>query len=201
MEDHMGIKCVWLKETTKVRRYLRRWHDDCKAPYRRLNGMVYLDVVEVPKGGMLTLGDADEMHSDPRWPKRCDCGREYADADNWQIFQERLYVTASGEEYSLYDAPVGAMWDAWWLKDWKQGEDGRCLIVKCPKDGHQWMIDGRASNCTLPEDDVHKCWCRTGTPPNITVSKDGCATCSAGGGSIQTPTWHGFLRNGELVEC
>jgi hypothetical protein len=40
---------------------------------------------------------------------------------------------------------------------------------------------------------------RHGTPPDVTVDKNG-LTCNAGGGSIQVPGWHGFLRNGELVE-
>jgi hypothetical protein len=71
------------------------------------------------------------------------------------------------------------------------------LVVVCP-DGHWWNIDSRASNCTMKEDKTHRCWVRHGDPPNITVDKDG-ATCNAGAGSIQTPGWHGFLRNGELV--
>jgi len=57
------------------------------------------------------------------------------------------------------------------------------------------MIDSRASNCTLPDDNVHKCWVRHGEAPNFTVDKNG-ATCAAGAGSIQTSNWHGFLRNG-----
>jgi hypothetical protein len=34
----------------------------------------------------------------------------------------------------------------------------------------------------------------------LTVDKNG-DTCAAGAGSILTPAWHGFLRNGELVAC
>lgn len=74
----------------------------------------------------------------------------------------------------------------------------RHLTVVCP-DGHWWTIDSRASNCGSPEDKVHRCWVRHGEPPNITVDKAG-VTCSAGSGSIQTPDWHGFLRNGQLVD-
>ncbi len=73
----------------------------------------------------------------------------------------------------------------------------RHLMVVCP-DGHWWNIDSRCSNCTMKDDRVHRCWVRHGEPPNITVDKNG-VTCQAGGGSIQTPDWHGFLRNGELV--
>ena len=45
---------------------------------------------------------------------------------------------------------------------------------------------------------AHRCWCRHGEPPNITVDKNG-PTCPAGAGSIQCNDWHGYLRNGELV--
>ena len=57
-----------------------------------------------------------------------------------------------------------------------------------------------ASNCTRPEDTVHKCWVRHGQVPDITVDKLG-DTCHAGGGSIGQKTYHGFLRGGVLVEC
>lgn len=72
------------------------------------------------------------------------------------------------------------------------------LYVVCP-DGVWWDIDSRSNNCTMRTDKIHHCWVRHGTPPNITVDKNG-ATCNAGAGSIQTGSWHGFLRNGELVQ-
>lgn len=88
------------------------------------------------------------------------------------------------------------MWDAWWYS-WK-GADEKSLMVVTP-DGWTWNIDGPASNCTMPDDREHRCWVRHGEAPEITVDKDG-LTCGAGAGSIQTPKWHGFLRNGYLVE-
>jgi hypothetical protein len=80
------------------------------------------------------------------------------------------------------------------------GPDGQCLIVRLPGN-HDWMIDNRCNNCTLPDDNVHKCWVRHGRPEDGTlhVDKDG-VTCSAGGGSIDTGKWHGFLRNGYLTQ-
>lgn len=45
----------------------------------------------------------------------------------------------------------------------------------------------------------HKCWVREGVPPRLTVGKNG-VTCGAGAGSILTPKWHGFLRDGKLVQ-
>lgn len=104
------------------------------------------------------------------------------------------------EVSSYYELPVGAMFYATWYEDLKDylGPDGHCLAVVTP--GGVWIIDSRASNCGLPDDSVHKCWVRHGTPPMITVDKNG-ITCVAGGGSIQIGTYHGFLRNGKLTNC
>lgn len=66
--------------------------------------------------------------------------------------------------------------------------------------GHVWDIDSRCSNCGSPDDRLHRCWVREGTPPNVTISKNG-NTCSAGAGSVKVEWWHGFLRNGVLEEC
>lgn len=99
--------------------------------------------------------------------------------------------------------PVGAMWYAPWIPvNWTwQNETEPHLMVRCPNGPDSWSdwdIDSRASNCTLPDDELHRCWVRHGIPPNITVDKAG-RTCQAGAGSILLPHWHGFLRNGELV--
>lgn len=124
-------------------------------------------------------------------------------------------------------APVGAMWCSDWMPASMKGADGHSITVRCPGD-HDWAVDGRASNCTEtcvhcgheyhehnypsgghrafdcdgyePRDSgAHRCWVRHGTAPNVTVDKNG-LTCRAGAGSIQVSGWHGFLRNGELVE-
>lgn len=74
--------------------------------------------------------------------------------------------------------------------------EGPQLTVMTP--GGRWVIDSRASNCGSPYDYNHRCWVRHGEPPMITVDKNG-ATCSAGAGSIQCGSYHGFLQNGELT--
>jgi hypothetical protein len=114
----------------------------------------------------------------------------------------------TGEELPSRDLPVGALYDMsrdphdptkeW---DWPmpKGADGRTIVCKLP-DGHIWYIDSRASNCTLPEDNEHRCWVRHGTVGDaLTVDKNG-KTCAAGAGSIASHGWHGFLENGQLVE-
>ena len=135
-------------------------------------------------------------HDDPRWPSHCECGYRFRERDAWQEWSDRLYRRAdNGGLVRLRDAPDGAMWDAPWLP-WK-GPDGRSLMVKCPGGG-EWAIDGRASNCTMPGDNEHRCWVRHGEPPAITVDKSG-LTCQAGGGSIISGAYHGFLRGGAFT--
>ena len=80
---------------------------------------------------------------------------------------------------------------------------GKELHVILPN-GHEWNIDGRARNCTLKEDNLHRCWIREGEPPHITVKKTGKiggegGTCTAGAGSIQSGDYHGFLVEGSLT--
>lgn len=202
----MPIKCFMLEPTNQQRRYLRRYSTDGAC-----NGRTYHDT-------MVPVGDAEEhwennhwvddnksakdYAGDSRWPTTCThCGYAFQEKDERQLFSSHLYFRSdTGEIIPLRDAPEGAMYYADWYSDipsWT-GPDGKALICIVPKN-HPWHIDGRCSNCTRPEDSVHKCWVRHGVPPNITVDKDG-DTCSAGAGSILTKDWHGFLRGGELVE-
>lgn len=109
--------------------------------------------------------------------------------------------TDTGEEMLLHRFPAGAMWFAPWYSDLGSdfnAPDGTSLIVKTP--GGDWMVDSRASNCTMKDDKIHKCWVRHGQAPDITVDKNG-VTCSAGAGSVIRGNYHGFLRGGFLVDC
>lgn len=142
---------------------------------------------------------ADEYAGDSRWPAHCTCGEPFHAGDERQVFTERIYRRMdTGDELTLRDAGPGAMWDAPWYP-WK-GADGRSLVIVCP-DGRQWSIDSRATNCTLPYDSEHRCWLRTGEPPRVTVGKSapGQRTCGAGGGSIDTGSYHGFLVDGRFT--
>lgn len=144
---------------------------------------------------------------DPLWPAKCECGATFENSDTiergGQMFVHRLHKRSdNGELTTLEKAPAGAMWRAWWMQhegrfwDWDNQTEAP-LMCKTPSGG-EWNIDGRASNCTLPNDMLHRCWVRHGTPPMLTVDKNG-LTCGAGAGSILSRGWHGFLRNGELV--
>lgn len=163
---------------------------------------------------------------DPRYPIKCDhCEYLFTPGDNRHVFSESLYKrTDTGEIITLRSAPAGAIWRATWLEgsNGYVGPDGKTYICRLPGN-HDWIIDSIASNCPVvcttcgrtyaqhsepgaecrsykPIDGYqHKCWCRTGEAPNFDVGKNG-PTCSAGAGSILVPNWHGFLRNGFLVE-
>lgn len=156
------------------------------------------------------LGGKPGDYPEDRWPTRCDhCGasvpavkeeRTYdSGASNGgyvrQVFRDRLYDTSSGKP------EPGTIYVADWYHD--PGEkchdwdncDGRHLYAVCP-DGHAWEMTGRARNCGSPQDRQHRCWVLHEESPGVFhVSKDG-HTCSAGGGSIATGDYHGFLHHG-----
>jgi hypothetical protein len=113
------------------------------------------------------------------------------------------------EERSERELPIGALWatevdpkgidlsKGWYAR--RLGDDGHSIACKMPG-GHTWYIDGGCSNCTR-KGEPHHCWVRHGSIGDaLTIDKNG-NTCSAGAGSIIVPGWHGFLRDGRLVEC
>lgn len=205
----MSIECFLLEETGLERQWLRRFAfsdtDKCAKHFCH-NAMVPLRdalIVWGEMNGRQVIKSQEWDADDPRWPTRCEhCGQyEFTDRDPKQVFRRTLYKLPNGQLTTVEDAPPGAMWFADWMlvdgSNFCRGPDGHCLAVKLP-DGHQWMVDARASNCTMPDDQQHKCWVRHGAPPNVTVDKNG-HTCQAGAGSIQSPKWHGYLRGGHLV--
>lgn len=105
---------------------------------------------------------------------------------------KRTYNTASGrpEPGDLYWDDHGALRECF---HWDNC-DGRHLHGILPN-GHAWDIDSRANNCGSPDDRLHRCWIRSGEPPKVTAGKQG-NTCSAGGGSILSGDYHGFLVSG-----
>jgi hypothetical protein len=200
------IKCFLMEPTDECRRFLRRYvfSNKLKCPLHDgyHNAMVSIENEElvpygtgtsrttVPKSGL------DAPMDDTRWPLYCGCGYAFTKHDEFQLFYQALWKRVdTGELHALEEAPVGAMINADW--SWHKGLDGKSIDVKTP--GGWWSIDARCSNCTLPNDNVHKCWVRHGEPPDLTVDKNG-VTCAAGAGSIQQKTYHGFLRGGYLED-
>jgi hypothetical protein len=103
-------------------------------------------------------------------------------------------------EVSQRDLPAGALY-ARPAHEGRGGADGLKVYCVLPdKSRHHWLIDGRASNCTMPKDQEHRCWVRHGSiGDKLHVDKKG-NTCQAGAGSIKVPGYHGFLHNGELTD-
>lgn len=205
------LRCFFLQPTERVRVKLRRYTSKA-GPCPLVPGKYSYHDVSTPFGEEDVIRDSHGYisngllsappHDDPRWPTQCACGYEFREDDNWQRDSHLIYRRAdTGEEMTLYDAPTGAMWYAPWLDDFYTPQDAHNLMVKTP--GGDWCVDSQSSNCTIPEDhhqDKHHCWVRTGAPPDVTAGKDG-PTCSAGAGSIQAGSYHGFLRNGYLEEA
>lgn len=201
------IKCYLVQPTTTTRIHLHRYSSSgaCPGPMSFHDAMVpWVDAVATPnmRGSYSYERPGDAPFG--QWPTTCSCGYVFTDNDPKQYFTRLLYSRA--DMPLLLPIPweaygPGAMRNCPWMatiKDWT-GADGLAIMVKCPPNGREWHIDARASNCSLPDDNVHKCWVRHGEPPNLTVNKDG-VTCTAGAGSIQMPDWHGFLEKGYLVE-
>lgn len=182
-----GTPCFLLTPTTKARLKLRRYKSGsgtCSGPSAYHNATTPFADVPAKLDEHGYLQSSDELappHDDPRWPRKCEgCAYEFQPEDTWQLFQELLYVRSdTGEEVTLREAPVGAMWDAFWLP-WK-GPDGRSLVVMTP--AGEWTIDGPS------EGGGH--WTRTGEPPKVTVQP-----------SINFPgKFHGWLTAGVLTAC
>lgn len=191
----MGWPCTWWEPTGRAMGYAQA---SCPSDH--------ITRVEL---GIRTLTDANSTldWDDVPWPERCDdCGHVFDfDDGDWQgqsvTTRREWRQPATGELVVGNDLPAGALYDATWYHAMgRMGEDGRALMCVLPN-GHHWHIDSRASNCSMPDDDVHRCWCRHGDPTQpqtMTVDK-ACNTCQAGAGSIQSGDWHGFLRDGALT--
>lgn len=148
------------------------------------------------------------------FPIRCECGYRFKDDDQRQIFSEAQYEDEQGNIWTTRvstdttfllgkdAAPVGAMWSASWLEDMPQytGPDGLSLHLRTPYG--DWLIDRRSESCTRKEKkgDIHKCWIRHGTPPNITITRN---DCNPGENSVMFRSLGTSLiiRNGEIIDC
>jgi len=196
------IACFFIEPTDRRSKVLRRftYSSDRKCP-RSTCGHGGHDasfhVGEVSKATEVwdcisTDSDPAFPRDGPRWPAKCRCGYSFRPEDNWQIMAPRIYVRSdNGQDTLLDDAGPGALYYAdYYLDDrfYPAGPDGHVLCCNTP--GGLWIIDSRASNCTMPGDNEHRCWVRQGDPKDptgkrggrpFTVGKDG-LTCEAGAG-------------------
>lgn len=187
------LQCFWVEDTDRdalsLRRYCASDSKKCANPMGHHDASV--PVGEAPSGSSIrsSTGRPHEFVGDPRWPTHCSCGYEFQPEDYWQVFRDSIYIRKeTGETWAFRRLPAGAMYDAKWLHGEggkRCGSDGIALHVVVPPGedwGDHWHVDGGSSNGNG--------WDRTGTPPLITATP-----------SIQTPRYHGYLRNGFLEKC
>lgn len=217
------IKCFLVEETgvgeVSLRRFTFTKNGECPGRKWGHDASIVIGEQEMKyreDGTIVAPKDVDR--EDPRWPVKCEhCDYVFQPDDEWQTNIRAFFESKDPDipwHGTQWTMPPGAMWYPSWLqprhnytdsvnpsnhpKRWQTGPDGKCLMVNTP--GGDWIIDSRAVNCTMPEDNEHRCWVRHGEPPNITVDKNG-LTCGAGGGSIQCGDYHGYLRDGWLVDA
>lgn len=155
-------------------------------------------------------GSGDHNHKEVR---KYPLGTRLEEVPSMEEISKQLNIPLTGMGlHTRYNTESGKPepGDMFWfypVKEWVESaitwdnHPGKELHVICP-DGHEWNIDSRAKNCSLPKDNLHRCWIRHGEPPNITVMRKGepvggeGGTCTAGSSSIDTGSYHGFLKNG-----
>lgn len=195
MSEH---RCFLIEETAVARIELRRftYTDRRKCPGRPQTGhdaAITIGEQPVLRSERGYIPELPWARDDERWPGQCAyCTYLFGEEDEWQCNQHLLYrpVPDDGRRFSLREAPVGAMWDCWWLRDYADrygGPDGRILCVRTP--GGEWIIDGPPSYGGGGK------WQRTGEVPCITVSP----SILIGGCEGSPVRYHGWLQNGVLV--
>lgn len=206
--------CYWLEPLDLVQVSLRRYTGDAHGPCPLMPGKYsWHNAISAPIGeaapswGTLDIGKKYLAGiptlpvEDPRWPVACGCGFVFPPdsfTSHRQMVQDLLYTGGGQERTTTAAARPGALWDGVWcndIVDWT-GSDGISLFCKTP-DG-EWHVDGIANNCAGPHmtgavPRTHFCWERVGDPRNpetLTVSP-----------SIRSGSYHGWLRNGVLVDA
>lgn len=192
------IDCFFLEPAPEVEQSLRRFTFSSKVPCSTGGGRLYHNGEAILGTAPWTedlhgRGDDSFDHADPRWPTTCEsCGYVFQPKDEWQFNQTRLWVRKdTGAKWTLMSAPPGAMWYADWLGGVEEYRsrtpDGGVLVVNTP--GGHWNIDAKSTNGSG--------WTRTGTPPKVTANPS--ILC----GKKPDGQWvyHGWLRDGQLIEC
>lgn len=153
-----------------------------------------------------------QRHGVPRWPTHCSCGYTFTDDDEWQIYDEAIYVRRlTAEHWAMPDLPVGATFDAFWQPDvWRNPHDGRAITVVLPhvckedlKDPEwtrdarscMWNIDGPATGKKDERKYVLHAWTRSGDPEAEPSTLTAHPSIDAGG-----CCYHGHVQNGTLTD-
>ncbi len=180
------ITCVFLRPVEYARETLRRYNSGaCSSTLGFHDASAVIAKRFYKDNGYLGEPATGVTNDDPRWPTRCPCGYTFQPDDHRQHQLTRLLEDDTGKlQVTLSEAPVGAMWYADWYP-WR-GPDGHCLVVKTP--GGEWVVDGPAYSNGV---ETGSGWTRTGAVPKITASPS----------ILIQDRYHGWLRDGCLVEC
>jgi hypothetical protein len=178
-----SVRCFMLEPTDLHALYLRRYAGRFgSCPVHHYHNALRC-VGTAPEEEVQDMEAFVEEHfspTDPDWPTHCECGYAFAEQDTRQLHTMRLYLLPqTGEEFTLAEVPVGAMWYADWIPARWRGPDGHTLMVRTP--AGNWCIDGPATPPGAR-------WQRVGTPPQVTVSP-----------SFQSKDYHAHLRDGYLI--
>lgn len=184
------IPCFWARPTGLDKVYRRRFASPRpgEPPCHRLgyhNALLEVGLAE--SGGPCRPATEDEKAL-PGWPAVCPCGYAFRPEDHWQVFVDTLLEGPGGLRFAKRDAPAGAMWAADWLAGTSLVNpklDRPPVCVKLPG-GHEFVVDSKSSDGSF--------WSVTGEPPRLTVSPSIHVRAPA-------PAWHGWLREGVLVEA
>lgn len=199
----MQIPCFWIEPAAFGQLWLRRFswppraHQgeqswSCEIGYHNATAQAE-ERIDVRRSSEGIIQPVLVGHDDPRWPTTCaSCGYAFSETDQWQPdVREAWHRPDSGTiiAYGLAEVPAGAMWDAFWWT-WRRVHtypDGINLFVQLP-DGMPWNVDGPSAR------NDQAGWTRTGDPKAIppTVSAQP---------SILSPKYHGWLRDGFLVDA
>lgn len=187
MSDGIPLRIATL--TGRSERSLRRFTYTSETACSARSGHDASVVIgQVPNAEADPHGDNWD-HDDRQWPATCSsCGYWFTGTDQWQRNDNAIYALPDGAEFAFRGsfgrcAPPGTMIRAGWADEFYPGR-GESWLVALP-DGSEWVTTQKASG------GGH--WEVTGTPPLITVSPSIASNSPTG--------WHGWIRDGKLVDA
>jgi hypothetical protein len=190
------IECFWVEPAPFAEESFRRYvsyNPDSKCAVDYYHDATVVIAEKVPWLDKDSTGSGETpttiLKTDPRWPVYCGCGYLFSQEDHWQHNFRQLYQRQdTGELLPLARMPAGAMWDADWHRETLKGPDGRCLVVRTP--GGDWMVDAKSRSGGG--------WTRTGEVPKVTANPSILIGSPKEG---EPDKYHGWLRDGWLIEC
>lgn len=194
----MGIKLFIAEPTGRCRVVARRYEKGAcgadGASYHNAEALVLDDAPVTPRDdtgyheSYLRLPD-----NDPHWPEVCECGFRFTDASDRQVNEQEWYEGPDGRKFAYgigsWRAPVGAMIRAHWLDGVWPDNGCEPYRVELPN-GCEWLTSQPSTQEGSMQNGPQ--WKVTGRPPLITVTPSILA---------HHGVWHGWIRNGELVDA